>query len=386
MKCTDSLSLQLLILCFALSSSSLVAQNSNEPIDPNYWYLITNMWKGEGLALSVVTDNQCNCQLQLVQPQKKAFGQYWRFTPVKDGWYRVSTKMYKKVRSLDILNDGKNNRPQLADRGKITGQLWRIVPAPDGSFQLYSMWQKENKVLDVMNDGKNTVLLGDKKGYSGQFWKFTPIRPIQSKQQQANGNIAPNKAKSNPSKKANNSWVNQSGRGRSRTGPNKSARTNEQDPKRVKEEAQINFLQAEETQQFKTEEVARVANPENTLRKGTQLVVSNPPANWEQLSQPIELKVVKAVVVNGNILLRAGQIVHAEVTNSETHRFGANNIDIQLVGIKMDSKIVPIRTGKVTTIGTEPTDDFNYISGDVNFEVPIETGISIDLQEDVIVR
>jgi type VI secretion system protein VasG len=67
-------------------------------------------------------------------------------------------------KSLDIVNDSiNNNQPILAETGDYSGQYWKITPVKPGYYRLTTMWQGDEKSLDIVNDGrsidfKNTVL------------------------------------------------------------------------------------------------------------------------------------------------------------------------------------------------------------------------------------
>ncbi|MGB0840283.1 MAG: hypothetical protein ACPGXL_09095, partial [Chitinophagales bacterium] len=75
-----------------------------------------------------------------------------------DKYYRLTTKWQGKDKSLDVVNDGKNNKLQLANTGNYTGQYWRIEKLPNGYYRLTTKWKGEGKSLDVMNDGRNNRL------------------------------------------------------------------------------------------------------------------------------------------------------------------------------------------------------------------------------------
>jgi hypothetical protein len=58
--------------------------------------------------------------------------------------------MWQPEKSLDIINDGNNNKLQLAKTGNYSGQQWRFIPVPD-SPGWYSMTTAftPNTILDV---------------------------------------------------------------------------------------------------------------------------------------------------------------------------------------------------------------------------------------------
>lgn len=372
MKNTKFFYLQLLTAIFILTSSSLLtlnAQNGGEPVDSSFWYRITNVWKGDGLALDVVEDNGCNCMLHLSAPEKVQ-GQYWRFKQVKNGWYRVFTKLQKNTKCLDIVNDGENKRPQLVQRGKIKSQLWRIVPQKDGSFQLYTMTEGADKVLDVMNDEKNTILLGNNKGYSGQFWKLTKIKQRAASQNATTRGRGRNVGKTNNNGRA----VNRSTRNRGDIRASRPAPTpTKTQEKEIKEaEHQPNFLKAET---LRIETPVNEAVSKTLVRKGTQLSLTKSSNDWVEMGKPTTMQLQGDLIENGQLLVPAKSNVQVMIEENGG-RF------LQILAVEVNGVYRPIKTNKVQI--TNDGDLFSpYLGSDGNFEVPIETSIPIVLEESV---
>lgn len=374
MKSKKFFCLQLLTAILLLTSSSLVtlnAQNGDEPVDSSFWYRITNMWKGDGLALDVVEDGRCNCMLHLAAPEKVQ-GQYWRFKHVREGWYRVFTKLQKNTKCLDIVNDGNNKRPQLVERGKIKSQLWRIVPQKDGSFQLYTMTEGSEKVLDVMNDGKNTILLGDNKGYSGQFWRLTKIK------QRASQNTNTTTTVATPQNRGRgvgrSSTVNRSTRSRGRgraSNPTPVPTPVETEEDEIKE-TQPNFLKAES---LRVEKVETELVSKTMAMKGTQLSLTKSSNDWIEMGKPIVMQLANDLIENGQILAPAKSNVKVMVEENGG-RF------LQVLAIEVGGIYHPLKTNKVQIVNEG--DLFSpYLGSDGYFEVPIETSIPIVLEENV---
>ena len=93
----------------------------------------------------------------------------------QNGYHRLTTEWQGEGKSLDVVNDGENNKLQLANTGNYSGQHWKITPE-NGYYRLTTEWQGEGKSLDVVNDGENNKLqLANTGNYSGQHWKITPI-------------------------------------------------------------------------------------------------------------------------------------------------------------------------------------------------------------------
>jgi hypothetical protein len=151
--------------------SSTAAQES---FDPASYYRLTTQWQGDGKSLDVVNDGKNNW-LVLARTDNVS-GQFWKITSAGGGYYRLTTQWQGKGKSLDIVNDGKNNQPILALTANVSGQLWKITPQGNGYYRLTTQWQGDGKSLDVVNDGKNDQLvLAKTDNVSGQAWKITKI-------------------------------------------------------------------------------------------------------------------------------------------------------------------------------------------------------------------
>lgn len=93
--------------------------------------------------------------------------------------FRFKTMFTGTNKCLDIINDGLNNQPTMADCGNYSGQYWqlKITPYSDfGYFQLQSMFAGINKCLDIANDGLgNRLIMTNCGNYSGQYWQLEKI-------------------------------------------------------------------------------------------------------------------------------------------------------------------------------------------------------------------
>jgi hypothetical protein len=139
--------------------------------EPNRYYSFSTAWQGEGKSLDVVNDGKNN-QLQLAQTANVS-GQQWKITDIGGGYYRLTTAWQGENKSLDVVNDGDNNKLQLAQTADVSGQHWKITDIGDGYYRLTTAWQGENNSLDVINDGKNNQLqLAPTADVSGQKWKI----------------------------------------------------------------------------------------------------------------------------------------------------------------------------------------------------------------------
>ena len=109
---------------------------------------------------------------------RKLSGQLWKIEQInftENAPYRLTTNWHGPGKSLDIINDGNNNKVILANSGNFSGQFWLINDEGNGFYRLVSVWQN-NKCLDVINDGVNNKVEVKQIGnYSGQLWKIEKV-------------------------------------------------------------------------------------------------------------------------------------------------------------------------------------------------------------------
>ncbi|MEH2105748.1 RICIN domain-containing protein, partial [Nostoc sp.] len=101
--------------------------------------------------------------------------------PVKEGIAqstdnRLRTQFTGSNKCLDIINDGVNNKPVMAQCGNFSGQLWSIQPTESrGYYRLQTQFTGSTKCLDIINDGVNNKPVMAKCGnFSGQLWSIQP--------------------------------------------------------------------------------------------------------------------------------------------------------------------------------------------------------------------
>lgn len=163
--------IKLLFLFLLLINQTVYSQNFGDG-----YYRLTTQWLGNVKSLDVVNDG-INNKLQLANTSY-ASGQYWQITPLGDGYYRLTTQWQGENKSLDVINDGTNNKLQLAATSNASGQYWKITSVGDGYYRLTTKWLGEGKSLDVLNDGlDNKIQLAKTGDFSGQYWKFTSLSP-----------------------------------------------------------------------------------------------------------------------------------------------------------------------------------------------------------------
>lgn len=138
------------------------------------YYRLTTQWQGEGKALDVINDG-ANNKLQLAATGNFS-GQFWKITAVGDGYFRLTTQWLGEAKALDVVNDGVNNKLHLAETKNVSGQFWKITSLGNGYYRLTTKWLGDGKSLDVINDGANNKLqLAATGDFSGQFWKIEKV-------------------------------------------------------------------------------------------------------------------------------------------------------------------------------------------------------------------
>ncbi len=155
--------IQLFFLFLLLFSQSVYSQTFE-----NGYYRLTTQWQGESKSLDVINDG-ANNKLQLANTGNFT-GQSWKITSVGNGYYRLTTQWQGESKSLDVVNDGVNNKLQLATTSNASGQFWKITSVENGYYRLTTKWLSEKKSLDIVNDGTNNKLkLANTANVSGQF-------------------------------------------------------------------------------------------------------------------------------------------------------------------------------------------------------------------------
>jgi uncharacterized protein (DUF2249 family) len=168
----DLISLKEAILIFGENVDKKTTMESNVPFfNETIWYSFTTEWLGEKKSLDIVNDGTNN---KLIMAETGDYpGQYWKIKSLENGNFRLTTKWLKEDKSLDIVNDGTNNQLIMADSGNYPGQFWEIEPEEFGFFRLTCKWLGERKSLDIVNDGTNNqLIMADSGDYPGQNWRI----------------------------------------------------------------------------------------------------------------------------------------------------------------------------------------------------------------------
>jgi Ricin-type beta-trefoil lectin domain len=137
-------------------------------------YTLRTQFTGSGKCLDVVNDGTNN-KLNMADCGNFS-GQAWSIQPSGIGTsYRLRTQFTGNEKCLDIVNDGKNNKLVMADCGNFSGQLWNIQPTNVlGFYRLRTQFTGNKKCLDIVNDGTNNQLtMANCGNFSGQSWRLS---------------------------------------------------------------------------------------------------------------------------------------------------------------------------------------------------------------------
>ncbi|KAI5839444.1 carbohydrate-binding module family 13 protein [Morchella snyderi] len=142
---------------------------------PTVYYRLTNEYNGPRWALDVVPDS--SGELSIAKAGDYS-GQHWKLVPVNGQANKFYLRtLYKGDElSLDIINDGTNDRVHLAKTGNFTGQFWTLTKvSPEGTtFRLSTDFTGPNKFLDVFSDKmKPRMATGNATGMN---WELTVTR------------------------------------------------------------------------------------------------------------------------------------------------------------------------------------------------------------------
>merc|ERR1719499_1129562 len=89
-------------------------------------------------------------------------------------YYRLTTKFTGPKKSLDIINDRKDNKLIMANTGNFSGQMWKITKINRNYYRITSKFTGAKKSLDIVNDrNDNKLIMANTGNFSGQMWKIT---------------------------------------------------------------------------------------------------------------------------------------------------------------------------------------------------------------------
>ena len=94
-----------------LEHSQSVAKHG-QFVDTNYWYRLTTLWQGDGKSLDIINDGKNN-QIKLADTADDSIGQYWAVAhwPGPPWLYRryKIINAFTGTKCLTVINDGKGN-------------------------------------------------------------------------------------------------------------------------------------------------------------------------------------------------------------------------------------------------------------------------------------
>ncbi|CAF1163551.1 unnamed protein product [Rotaria sordida] len=175
-KTLSAIDIQKVRLFYGCDGTGITLPPTTEPdgFNPNIYYRLTTQWQGDGKSLDIINDGTNN--KPILAATAALTGQYWKITSIGNGYYRLTTQWQGDGKSLDIINDGTNNRPILAATGALSGQYWKITPIGNGYYRLTTQWQGDGKSLDIVNDGTNNrPILAATGAQTGQYWKISAV-------------------------------------------------------------------------------------------------------------------------------------------------------------------------------------------------------------------
>jgi len=94
-------------------------------------------------------------------------------------YYRLTNDYNGPTWALDVVPDG-SGELSIARSGNFSGQYWRLVPVPGASKKYYlrTLYKGDEYSLDIINDGTNDkVHLAKTGNFTGQFWTLTKVNP-----------------------------------------------------------------------------------------------------------------------------------------------------------------------------------------------------------------
>lgn len=156
------------IICLASSS----AAGRAETIDPSFYYRLTTQWQGDGKALDAHYDGR-DQNRPLLSQTRTDFDQLWKITPAGDGFWRLSSLELGEGMALGLDQAG---QPILEQATNSPDQMWKVVPLNGGFARLVNRAAGDARSLDIANDGTNNrPVMADSGNYSGQYWKLAKV-------------------------------------------------------------------------------------------------------------------------------------------------------------------------------------------------------------------
>ncbi len=145
----------------------------DEVIDTSFYYRLTNAFLGRGRALDTYSDTH----EPFMARTRNVTGQFWKLTPLGNGFYRLTNWFLGDRRALDTYSD--THEPFMARTRNVTGQFWKLTPVGNGRFRLTNRFLGDGRSLDTYRD-THEPFMGRTRNVTGQLWRFEKLRPIGS--------------------------------------------------------------------------------------------------------------------------------------------------------------------------------------------------------------
>ncbi|MCI2229679.1 hypothetical protein MC378_10925 [Polaribacter sp. MSW13] len=170
--------LLIVIMIFSIFTSHSQSRTS---FDENQYYRLTSQWRGSGLSLDILNSGKKN--QPILAKTANVSGQFWKIKKVGINTYTLSTQWRGSNKILDCVQGPNKNRPILNTQTGRSGGAWKIISLGNGYFRITNLWLSDSS-LDIINDGKNNKIQVAKTGnYLGQAWKITAINSSTNKPQ-----------------------------------------------------------------------------------------------------------------------------------------------------------------------------------------------------------
>ena len=150
------------------------SQQNQSLFDPNAWYRLTTQWQGEGKALDIANDGRNN-QPYLANTANVS-GQHWRITKIGEDTYKLHTMWQGSEKVLRCVPGTDTTKPLLDyESSNVDNHSWTITPIGNGYYRLINLRYRDRS-LDIINDGyNNKTQLQPSGNYTGQYWMITKI-------------------------------------------------------------------------------------------------------------------------------------------------------------------------------------------------------------------
>lgn len=167
-----------IVLGLLVTSSTFSSRNA-PPIDPNYYYRLTN----EALGPKRSLDTYSNANNQPFMGQTGNYsGQFWKFTPLGNNYYRMTNSFLKEGRSLDTYSN-LPNLPFMGQTGNYSGQYWYLTPVDNTNtyYWLRNSFIKDVRALSAGTWDNGKLMMDSTTNYPPQKWKLTKLQRIPGK-------------------------------------------------------------------------------------------------------------------------------------------------------------------------------------------------------------